>query len=1319
MTLNRKVISIILFLLLTAQYIMTVPAMAADNMPQPAPEKLRIEAIYDEPPNVQPPIGYNKFDKYYADLKSDRIQRPQDVPSPRIYLNYYLQEVNKPYMPTRPTILKEADVPAQTASDNQMRLKDLKSGTVYYAYSRAYYTYNTETGMYTSPESAPSNTVKFLTDIDIQAYSYGPNQIKIEWDDVWNAGKRMDYKLYVSENSSFANTPPLYIGQEQISQNGPVTVNESTGKLEYIHTVRDPGRVYYIKIEPDTAEAELKRSPSSRVVAVSSYILAKTTKMSVDPVTGNTIWKLEWSPVVTGLSGSDIKITYQIYRGIGTAGSIEQYMASKDDTTFFLTLAPGEENYYYVIKAIVTRNGQDLYPGISITSPKIYVRESEVPSQPAMPELVEEISDGTMVVRQEINSTDATILWRAPLKGDGSVDSAVLYDIWLVTDPNLINNPPSNSKIASDLKMGPNNFIMSGNILLGYKYTVSNLMPNATYYLKITAKKSYVEFVDNMLQNITLESDPALKIFTTPPPGPTDQPVVPGTPPFSLKKDSLGKEMVTSTSVVITLKNKWYEQYSDRKTPESEPGEWSWHFRTPVELDEIGFQLIPPIDDLADKLETGDEAVDPLKFRKVEYDSGVTIDVGVVEYVPGMDYNDLENIPADKVIGHPVTPNDPYEDVNAEDNVRDGRRHNVDITLYDLEPNKTYVIWVRAVRRSLDLMSGPSDPIIVTTLPDLPIEAEKPTVPVFNYHHAGDTYIDLGWNFNREYVYYLEYGTVDDRSKATNNIMITPEELEYATYYRVDGLTPDTVYYFWIQAEASSAAGEKKRSDFSDSYIVKTEKEIPPDTPLGFGVKGTPGSITKDSITYEWIAVEGMEYILEISESIDYSNSTRYHIRNASEFTAGNLRSNFRYYARLYAYDPVKGLASAPTQSIIVRTLRSVDDYDSDEDTEYVIEGDFIIKDSYAVNGTWSVRITGVNADRFIQHVRTDNILDYIIDLKTMPHGTKKISLVISQRVFKALGTLGENLIIRTVNNTVIIRPGVMADKNGIYGTPARESEFIIDITLQADPSGDTGNMTFKTPVSEIGVSLTDGLSRTVDSFGKPLKVEYEYTSAGWYDSDATFGYYLPSGDKTWKKVPVQRSYDFDAGTGTLAFEVPVPGKLAIADQGIDFYTDISRSYARRAIASVASVHELKSVTGKKFEPEKDLTVGAGVKFMLDIMDVDYGINYMTLAARAGIINAADTGRSSEKCTREQLISMAARVCEIKTGERATSDQTDLSVYKDIGQASPALLPRIRYAYRTGVITSRFSDMLGPKDTVTRAEAMVLLEKLLRYAGEL
>ena len=79
-----------------------------------------------------------------------------------------------------------------------------------------------------------------------------------------------------------------------------------------------------------------------------------------------------------------------------------------------------------------------------------------------------------------------------------------MYDIWLVTDPNLINDPPASSKIAlRTRKMGPGNFAASGNILLGYKYMVSDLLPNTTYYLKIVAKKNFIEYVDDMLQSVT------------------------------------------------------------------------------------------------------------------------------------------------------------------------------------------------------------------------------------------------------------------------------------------------------------------------------------------------------------------------------------------------------------------------------------------------------------------------------------------------------------------------------------------------------------------------------------------------------------------------------------------------------------------------------------------------------------------------------------------------------------------------------------------------------------------------------------------------
>jgi len=44
------------------------------------------------------------------------------------------------------------------------------------------------------------------------------------------------------------------------------------------------------------------------------------------------------------------------------------------------------------------------------------------------------------------------------------------------------------------------------------------------------------------------------------------------------------------------------------------------------------------------------------------------------------------------------------------------------------------------------------DPIIITTNPVIEPPLEKPVVPSFNYHSAGDTYIDLGWNLPRDII---------------------------------------------------------------------------------------------------------------------------------------------------------------------------------------------------------------------------------------------------------------------------------------------------------------------------------------------------------------------------------------------------------------------------------------------------------------------------------------------------------------------------------------------------------------------------------------
>lgn len=1301
----KRILCIILIITFAVQTGILQTVFGAEYPRMPRPEKMRMDE------NSTAPLGYNEFDGYYFDLAWDPLKDPTPpIAGINKYVNLYLQEVTKPYRPSKPVIKKEASI---ADGITNMRLKDLLSGTIYYAYGKAYYTHTEDSNTYTSVESEQSNMVKFLTDIEINAYSYGQKQIKIEWDDVWNSGKRIDYKLYISESSNFTGTPPIYIRQQNIGPEGPVTVNQASGKLEYIYTVRDPGRVYYIRIAPDITEPELKKNEYSPTVAASSFILAKTTKMSVTSV--GTIWKLDWSPVVTGLNSSGVEISYHIYRGKTDSSDMPQYMAAVDDTSFIVTVPFGEESTYYIIRAIVKKDGEDMYPGILIESDKITLKESEAPANPPMPEIVDKFllnpslpddEENTIIsYRDELGPNTATILWRAPKKANGDIDSDIVYDIWLITDPDLINSPPTGMKIASNLKMSQGNYVIGDNAtdIRGYKYVLSNLTQNSTYYFKIVAKKTFLEYDDEgMLTDITYESLPAMKVVITPSSGPIDQPLVPGRPPLTIKKDLNGKNVVTETTAVIQLKNKWYEQQQPNGT---------WTYISPEEL---GVTTVAA-------LEAG--TLNNNNYRIVQYDPGVTIDVGVTPYVDGMDYENLKDLPTTWITGVSTVitedNKDPYEDRSLN---YDGQYHNVDILVRNLQPNTTYIIWVRAARVSAGLISGPSDPVVVTTNPVLPVPVEKPTVPVFNYYNASDDYIDLGWNFRQGYTYYIKYGTKDDINTASGNVTVTPDDLLFSNFFRIHDLSADTLYYFWIQAETKNSAEVTSRSEWSDSYLVKTLPPIPPNTPRGFGVKNTKNAVTKNSITYEWISEEGMTYILEIANDITYKDAKEYIVGSVSEFTVDGLRSNYRYYARLYAYDPKKDLRSEPTQSVTVRTLRSNDDYDSDQNIEDIITGEFVVKEPLTADKTWTIRITGVNADRFIEHVRGDKVLDYRLDLSNAPIGTLRLSVLISAKVFDALSALKENLIITTAYNQLTIRPNMFetAKENASLGKIG-DFNYEINIGFPKDTEvPTTQNVILKAPPVSISVTARGGGSSIpVNAFNRPLKVEYPYTSPSFYTPEVTAGYVYPNGTYEWKSVQTGASFDNDRGRGMLSFETSGAGYVVVAERGNDFYDDINYHWAKASIIQVASVHPLKSISGRRFEPEKHVTVADSAKFMLDVMDISYGSDYMTQALKAGIVDLADTKRPSDNCTREKGIVMAVRIYELKSGEKAVASGWNRSQFKDIGQVNAQYLPKILFAADNNIIISRFSDTLGPKDHITRADIMVLLAKVMAFVGEI
>ena len=85
--------------------------------------------------STEPSIGYDSADGgksgYYADIQW-QVVNPADK-----YVNIYLQESPKGYRTARPNYLKEKDLPAGITP---VRMRDLTSGTVYTASSKAYAT---------------------------------------------------------------------------------------------------------------------------------------------------------------------------------------------------------------------------------------------------------------------------------------------------------------------------------------------------------------------------------------------------------------------------------------------------------------------------------------------------------------------------------------------------------------------------------------------------------------------------------------------------------------------------------------------------------------------------------------------------------------------------------------------------------------------------------------------------------------------------------------------------------------------------------------------------------------------------------------------------------------------------------------------------------------------------------------------------------------------------------------------------------------------------------------------------------------------------
>lgn len=1098
-------------------------------------------------------------------------------------------------------------------SVTEIEMQNLKSGTVYHAHVHAIHEHTPEEGGAVDVHDEMSEEILFLTDTSITVEPGENESLNIKWDKVTYDSASVSYDVYISESASFAETSPVRVGPEDIGIGKPVEIDGT--QLVYNAVDLKPSTVYYVKIRTVIDD-------DGRVIClpVSASSAGFTTIRTEINRISSEWWKLEWNPITNTDLSEDDQILYKVIRSVD--GDLEKEIAGTKDTNL-LVKVPTENTYFIIQADLVSQIGTNL----SVVSEKIYAAEEEIVAVPPVPQIL----DGSTEQHTEVGSNDITLLWEAPYSNIGNLDTDVYYDIWVLENSADIDNGAINPTVK-DLTVGESDYVyekignVTGDRIIAFKHTLSNLDPNTVYYIKIVAKKDYT--INNVTSTAT--SEPALKVFVTLPDGAIDQPVVPLVPPFKVKTNLVnGAEIEAATSDSITLqwKNQWYEMW------DSANSKWIY---------------------IADEDVTEAES-DGEICRLINYGSDIKYSVGYEVYTNSFDYTRLLEATASMPMQITGIPNTTTSTT-------------VEYTVSGLEPNTAYIFWMRAYRTD-SIKSELSDPIIVSTRPDYEVPLEKPAIPVISYKYAGDTYVDMIWDVTDDYSYEIKYGIYDDISKATGDKLIESEELKSSTKYRINSLTADTDYYFWIRAILKGTGTEEEMSDWSDSYLIKTTEYAPPDPPKGFGIKNIDNPIGKDYIYFEWIYNEGLKYNMQIAKKSDFSDAVSYPSLEVSEYKVEKLDANTRYYARLFAYDPDKDLTSASSSVISVKTLTSNDEYDTISDTELPID---VPKPEFDENDD-DIAVLNVkyeNTDMFIEQIYSSNSTDFVVNFEGLnpdedsstnrSEGVETSKTTISPRILIALEQKKQNLVLDNGPVALVLKPGIMQSKQ-LINILNNDPGCMMEIVLQkiSNPTNKTTGSSYVSNVWEAALDVVTNSGKTKLTSLEGLKIRVPYYNIKWFDKSTMTGAVYDAVGQQWSRVDTGSSFDLLNLEGMVYFTLPGSCDFAVMKMSGGKFSDITTGTYANEIKAIVEKYDLKCLGDGNFEPSKTVSKEEAVKIMLDILEYGYDEDYLIPAKKAGITANVDVTDTTLPAKRAEGLAMVTRLCELMTGNKVQDTNTD------------------------------------------------------------
>lgn len=247
--------------------------------------------------------------------------------------------------------------------------------------------------------------------------------------------------------------------------------------------------------------------------------------------------------------------------------------------------------------------------------------------------------------------------------------------------------------------------------------------------------------------------------------------------------------------------------------------------------------------------------------------------------------------------------------------------------------------------------------------------------------------------------------------------------------------------------------------------------------------------------------------------------------------------------------------------------------------------------------------------------------------------------------------------------------------------------------------------------------------------FNKPVKITIKYKPEIAANGDAA-PYYLNESKNQWELVP---DATVDKNTDTVTFETGHFSKYAIVGrpevmQYKPFFADVGSHWAKADVEFLAAQGIITGKAGDLFDPDGKVTRAEFARMIAGALglqpvqggsaftDVDkqaWYCQWVEAAYEAGVVAGYDGKfRPDDRITRQEIALMVVKALEIKNIS-LNNDSRVLDRFTDRARISDWAVAGLAKAVNAGIVHGKSTVIIAPVDDATRAEAAVMVRKLL------